>query len=163
VGGPDDDDVVDDDRSGMQTDLAGDRIHRLIAFELEIDNAVFAEGRNGAAGGGAQGDHLVAGGDVDDPFFLSVSPVRQTTSREPPRRRLAPLAFIQAVHPPHLAGPGIQRDHCAPAAGRRIEDAVHHERRRLQVELGLRPHVVGLEAPRDFEALEVAGVDLVER
>ena len=111
----------------------------------------------------AEGDHLVARRHVDDSLVFTVSPVRQAASGEPPRRRLAALAFVQAVHPLHLAGCGIQGDNRAPGAGRRIEDAVGHERRGLQVELGLRPQVVGLEPPRDFEVPEIAGVDLIER
>src|SRR5262249_6249087 len=46
---------------------------------------------------------------------------------------------------------------------RRIDDALHHQRRRLELVLGARSEVVGLESPRDLERAEVAGVDLIER
>ena len=71
---------------------------------------------HGLPGLGIEGDHLVAGRDVDDAFFLTVGPVREPTSGEPPRRRFAALALVQAVHPFHLAGRGIEGDDGAPRA-----------------------------------------------
>src|SRR6185295_11204078 len=37
--GADEDDIARHDRSGVQTDLAGDQIHGLIVIELQIDDA----------------------------------------------------------------------------------------------------------------------------
>src|SRR5262249_32495034 len=48
-------------------------------------------------------------------------------------------------------------------AARRVDRAVDRERRPFELELGSRAEVVGLEPPRDFELIEVAGVDLIER
>jgi hypothetical protein len=66
------------------------------------------------------------------------------------------------VHPQHLARRGIERDDGAARAGGRIDHPVDHQRRGLEVELGLRPHGVGLEAPGDLQLVEVVTVDLFE-
>ena len=43
VRGADDDDVLGDDRCGVESDVTGDRVHLLIVFELQIDDAALAE------------------------------------------------------------------------------------------------------------------------
>ena len=58
---------------------------------------------------------------------------------------------------------GIERDDGPSCAGRRVEHALHHERRAFELVLRERPEVVGLEPPRDLELAEVRGVDLIER
>ena len=109
-------------------------------------------------------DHLVAGRDVDDARCSRPSgQYDEAAARQLPRRRLAALAFVLAVHPQHLAGAGVERDDRAARAGGRVDDAVDHQRRRLEVELGTRAERVGLEPPRDFELVEVVFVDLIER
>src|SRR5262249_11974944 len=45
----------------------------------------------------------------------------------------------------------------------RIDDAFHHQRRRLELVLRPRPEVVCLEPPGDLKLVEIAGVDLIER
>ena len=50
VRGADDDDVAGDDRRRVQSDLAGDRIDRLIVVLLQIDDAVRAEAGTRIAG-----------------------------------------------------------------------------------------------------------------
>ena len=80
-----------------------------------------------------------------------------------PRRGLAALAFVLAVHPQHLAGRGVERHDGAARAGGRVEDAVDHQRRGLEVELRPRTERVGLEAPGHLQLVEVVAVDLVER
>ena len=56
----------DDDRRGVQADLAGDQIHLLVGLELQIDDAVLAEAWNRRAGLRVERDQLVAGRDVED-------------------------------------------------------------------------------------------------
>src|SRR5438094_182056 len=51
----------------------------------------------------------------------------------------------------------------AARAGGRVENAVDHQRRPLQIELGTRSEEVRLEAPGDLEGLEVVLVNLIER
>ena len=97
------------------------------------------------------------------PWPPAAGPVGEAAARELPRRRLAALAFVLAVHPHHLAGDGVERDDGAARAGGGVDDAVDHQRRRLEVELGARAERVGLEAPRDLELVEVVFGDLVER
>ncbi len=72
-------------------------------------------------------------------------------------------AFVEPVDPQQLAVGGIERDDRAARAGRGVDDAVDHQRRRLEIELAIGPEAIGLEAPRHFEPAEVAGVDLLER
>src|SRR6185369_6016225 len=57
----------------------------------------------------------------------------------------------------------IERDDGTPRTGGAVEDAVHHQRRGLVVELGTRAERLGLESPGHLELAEVAGVDLIER
>jgi glycosyltransferase involved in cell wall biosynthesis len=48
------------------------------------------------------------------------------------------LALVLAMHPEHFARRRIERDDGTPRAGGAVEDAVHHQRRGLVVELGTR-------------------------
>ena len=164
VRGADDDDVARDDRAGVQSDLAGDRIDHLVVVLLEIDDAVLSEVADRNAGLGVERDELVADGDEEDAFVAaSVRPVRDAASRQRPRRRRGALVFVDAVHPQQLAGGGVDGDGVAPRSGGRIEHAVDHERRRLQIEVRPGAEDVGLEAPRDLQLAEVGGIDLIER
>ena len=68
-----------------------------------------------------------------------------------------------AVDPQQFAGGGIHCDDRTPRPGRRVENAVHHQRRPFEFVFRAVAEIVGLDAPRDFEVVEVGGVDLVER
>ena len=163
VGGADDDDAVGDDRGGVQADLAGHGVELLVEALLQVDQAVLAEVRGPPAGPGVQRDEPVAGSDVEDHPVAPVVPVRQAAPREPPRRRRAPRALVEPVHPQQLAG-GRVEGHRGPArARRRVEHAADHERGRLEDVLGARAEVPGAEAPRQLEVAEVPGVDPVQR
>ena len=151
----------------MQPDLAGDEIHLLVVVFLEIDDAVGAEARDDRAGLRVQRDQPVARRDVQDPRIVSrgrrARPVRQPAARQLSRRGGAARAFVLAVHPPHLAGRGVERHHRTARAGGRVDGALDHQRRGLELELGPRTETIGLEPPRDVEGAEVGGVDLGER
>ena len=155
--------VLRDDGRRVQPDLTGLEIDRLVHLRLQVDDAARAETGDAPARLRVEGHHLVTGGYVDDPLLLAVGPVRRPSPREPAGRRLAALAFVQTVHPQHFARRGVERDYRASRAGRRVEDAVHHQRRGLEIELGTRPERVGLEAPGDLQVVEVVAVDLIER
>ena len=119
----------------------------------------------GLAGLGVQRHELIAGGHVDDAVVaLAVGPVGQAAAGELTRRPArGALAFVHAVDPLLLAGSGVERDHGAPGAGRRVDHPLDHHRRAFELGLGARAEVVGLEPPRDFHLAEVGGVDLIER
>ena len=119
--------------------------------------------RHAHAGLRVQRDELIARRDVEDPFLFAVGPVREAAPRQLARRCGAARAFALAVHPQLFAGFGIERDDRAAAARGRIQHAVGHHRRRLEHELGPRPEMIGLEAPRDGELAEIRRVDLIER
>ena len=159
----DDDRVAGDDGRRMESDLAGDEIDRLIVVLLEVDDTARAERLNRDAGPGVERDQAIAGRDVENPLVLAVGPVGQAASGELTRRRLGALALALAVHPHQLAGRRVECHDRAARPGRRIHDALDHQRRRL--ELVLRPwsEALGLEAPGDFQLAEVVGVDLIER
>jgi hypothetical protein len=159
----DDDDAAGDDGRGVQPDFAGDRVDLLVVLELQIDDPRVPESRHGASRSRVERDQLVAGRDVDDALVLSVRPVREAAAGKLPRSRVAAGALIEAEHPSQLPCGGVQRHDRAPGAARGIECAVDHQRGGLELELGPRPEVVGLEAPGDVELAEVAGVDLIER
>jgi hypothetical protein len=67
------------------------------------------------------------------------------------------------VHPQQLAGGRVERDDRAPRAGREVQHALDHQRRRLQLIFRTGAEPIGLEAERDFELVEIARVDLIER
>jgi hypothetical protein len=67
------------------------------------------------------------------------------------------------VHPALRAGGGVQRDDRSASPGGRVQHAVDHERRRLELELGRWAEVLGLEPPGNFEIVEVGRADLIER
>ena len=67
------------------------------------------------------------------------------------------------MHPQQLAALRIERDDRSASAAGRVEHAADHQRRAFELVFGPRPEAVGLEAPRDFELVEVARVDLIER
>src|SRR6516225_6983206 len=67
------------------------------------------------------------------------------------------------MRPDQLAGLRIERDHGTPGAARGVDDAIDHERRAFQFVLRERAEVVGLEAPRNLELIEVRPFNLVER
>ena len=155
VRGADDDGVPGDDRCGVQTNLAGDEVHDLIVVLLQIDDAVLAEARDRNAGLGIERDQPIAGRDVENPLVAAVGPVRQAAAGELAGRRLAARAFALAVHPHLLAGCRVERDDRPPRAGGRVDDAAHHQRRRLELVLGSRAEAVGLESPGHFELAEI--------
>ena len=82
----------------------------LIEAQLQIDDAIGAEARHALAGLRVERDHLVAGRDVDDALFLAVAPVGEAAARQQARRGFTALAFVDAVHPQHLAGRRVERD-----------------------------------------------------
>jgi len=87
----------------------------------------------------------------------------RSSPRELTWRDRRALALAQAVGPDLLARFRIERDNRPAGARGRIQHALHHERRAFELELGERAEVVRLESPRDFELVEVRGVDLIER
>ena len=164
VRGADDDDVFRDRRRRVESDLARDEIHLLVVVFFQIDDAALAERRDRRAGFRVQRDKAIAWRDVENAFVARVvAPVREAAPRQLPRRVRAARALVLAVHPQHLAGGRVERDHGAPRSAGRVDDALHHQRRRLELELGPRTEIVGLEPPGDLELAEVARVDLIER
>ena len=164
----DDDDVLDDSRGRMEADLAGLQIDLLSLPEhralLHVDDAAFAEGRNHRAVPGVEGDQAVAGRHVEDALVaLAVGPVRHAAARQLARRDRGAVALAVAVRPDQFTGASVERDDGSACARGRIEHASDRERSAFELELGARAEVVGLEAPRDLELVEVGRVDLIER
>ena len=139
----------------MQPDFAGDQIDLLIVVQLQIHHAVLAEAWDRNAGLRIQRDQPVARRDIEDAFLLAVGPVGQAAARKLPRRCRAARAFILAVHPHQFARGGIERDDRAARPGRGVEHAVDHQRRGFELIFGPRTQTVGLEAPGDFQLVEV--------
>ena len=154
--GADDDRIAGDDRRGMETELAGNRVDHLIVLELQIHQAVLPEAWNRTAGLGIERNQLIALRDVENALFLPVAPVRETAAGKPARRPLGALAFVEAEHPLHLAGSRVERHHRAASPAGAVEHTVDHERRRLEVEFRLWSEIVGLEAPGHFQLVEIA-------
>ena len=109
VRGADDDDVPRDDGRRVEPNLAGDQVHLLIVFELQIDDAILPEAWHRHAGLRIERDEPVAGRHVQDPLLLAVAPVREPASRQSPRGRGAARALVLGMHPQQLAGGGVER------------------------------------------------------
>ena len=75
VGGADDDHVARDGGGAVQADIGLHQVEILVVFQLQVDNAIDAEGGIGDAGLGIQREHPVADGDGDDAFVGPVGPV----------------------------------------------------------------------------------------
>ena len=152
----------------MQAGLAGFEIDLLAgagdhAF-FQIDDAVFAEARDRLAGVRVQIHQAVSGGDEHDAVVaLAVGPVGNAAARKLARSDGRAISFAQAVDPDHFAGLCIERDHGTARSRGGVEHALHHQRRSFQLVFGAGAEVIGLEAPGDFELVEVGGVDLIER
>src|ERR1051326_2851968 len=61
---PDDNDVIGDERSGLEGNLRRVQIQSLIVVQLEIDRAIGAETGIRNAGGDIEGHQPVPGGDI---------------------------------------------------------------------------------------------------
>ena len=163
VSSPHDDDVARDDRRPVPGDLARHRVERLVGVLLEVDDAVPAEVLERAAGLRVEADQLVADGDVEDPLVaLAVGPVADAAARQAADRGISAASFVEPVHPPDLARGSVHRHGVPRRAGGEVQHPVHHERRRLEVVVGTRAEVIGLEPPCDLERAEVLRVDLIE-
>ena len=115
----------------MQADHAPVGVHLLVVILAQIDHAACAEVRIGKAGLGVQREHVVAAGDIDDPFIGAVGPIADAQAGT--AARADALAFVIGVHPQEFAGAGIQADHVAAETGGGIEAALDHQRRGLEV------------------------------
>src|SRR5207253_11319787 len=86
-GRPDEHDVLDDGRRRVEAGFARFEIDLLAVArrhpDLQIDDAVLAEGLDRRSGFGAELDETISGRDVNDPIVPSaVSPVRQAATRK---------------------------------------------------------------------------------
>ncbi len=88
---------------------------------------------------------------------------RHAAARELAWRDTGPAAFSQAVRPHQLTSFSVERDDGSPGPAGCIEDAVDGQWRSFQLVLRPWSEDVRLEAPGNFEILEVRRVDLVER
>ena len=159
-----DHDVLGDDGSRVQADLAGDRIEHLIVVLLQIEDAVLAERAHRNPGLRIERDELIPERHHEDALVaLPVRPVRHTAPRQQARRRRGALAFVDPVHPQQLAGCGIDGHGVASRSDRGIEHAVDHQRGRLEVVVGADAEDIRLESPGDLQLAEVSCVDLIVR
>ena len=159
----DDDHVLRDHRRGVEPDVAGDQIDLLIVVLTQVHDAVVAEVLDRRPGVRVERDQPVARRDIHNPLAPPIAPVREPSPRKLSRRVRPALAFLIAVHPQELAAGGVQRDDRSASPGGRVQHAVDHQRRRLELELRRWAEVVGLEPPGNFEIFEVGRADLIER
>ena len=166
--GADDHDVLCHGRRRVETDFTGlERDLLPLAddgADFQIDDAVLAELTDRRAGVRVQRHEVVARADEQHAIVaLAVGPVGEAAARELPRRGNGARPLAQRVHPHQLAALRIERDDRAAGAAGRVHDPLHHQRGAFQLVLGTCAEIVGLEAPRDFELVEVGCVDLIER
>jgi len=149
------------DLPGLQIDLldlADD------GTDLHVDDAVGAEAGNGDAGLRVQRDQAVAGGHVDHAVVaLAVGPVRKAAAGQLARGvdGAGRLPSPRAPRSAHRSSRRARRRSGACHPWRRW-NALDHQRRAFELELGTGAEVVGLEPPRNLELVEIAAVDLIE-
>jgi len=149
------------DLPGLEIDLL---LVAVNGADLQIDEAILAERHDRRAGLRVQLREPIAGRHVDDALIAAaVGPIGEAASRELARRDAGALALADTVRPDQLPGLRVERDDGAARAGRRIQHAVHHQRRAFQLVFRERAEGVGLEAPRDLQLPEVGRGDLIER
>ena len=165
------DDIADDYRRG--THGIERRIDGSAEAALEIDTAGAAEFRVGPAGRRIDGQQESAATGIKQPFFVAISPMRETPRHESVHRG-PPIEIKHRVETPErFPGSWIDGGDLAEG-GRRVQHAVYHQRRhfigvsteRTAVlhDLVVFPQclVQGIPGPGDLQALHVVRVDLIE-
>src|SRR5262249_10882738 len=92
----------------------------------------------------------------------AVGPIRDAASRELARRDGGAVALAELVDPELFTRLCVKRDDGAARASGGVKDAFHDKRWAFEFVLGPGTQVVGFEAPRDLEFVEIRRVDLVE-
>ena len=82
----DDDHVTDDERRGVEPELGGVEVDLLIGLELQVDDAVLAERRDGDAGLRVERQHPIAWRDVDHAPIGAVALAQYARPRPAPLR-----------------------------------------------------------------------------
>src|SRR2546426_2889818 len=131
----------------MDADLSSGQIRTnlLIVVQLEVDDAVLPERANSYTGLRVERDEPIPRGVVQDSFLGAVGPVGEPASRQLAWCGGSAPALMLSVNPQQLAGRGIERHDGAPCAGRRVQNAVDHQRRSFELVFRPRPQAIGLE------------------
>ena len=153
---------------GVEADLAGVDVDGLAGAvdreAFEIDEPPGAEGANASAGMGVEGYELVTRGDINDAVVtFAIGPVRDAAAGELTRRIGGAGAFTFGMGPDEFARSGVEGYDRATGTSGGVDDAIDHEGRAFQFVFGAGAEMVGFEAPRNFEFIEVGRVDLIER
>src|SRR5262249_22941263 len=159
-GRPDDHNVLDHNRCGMDADFTGFQIDLFVgAFDdtdFQINHAIFTERTDGSAGLRIERNEPVSGGHVQDTLVASaVGPVSDTASRQLSWRDSCTLALAKTVSPYQLAGLAIESNHRTSCAARCIQDALHHQRGPFQFVFRKWSKTVGLETPGNFQLVKI--------
>jgi hypothetical protein len=149
------------DFSRLEIDL---RAYALHDPDFQVENAAIGERRDEGTVLRVKLDQPVTRRDVHNAVVAStVGPVRHAAARQLARRDRRTLSLAQTVSPVELSSRGVERhDRSALAAGR-IKVAADHDRRAFELVFGAWPEIVGFEAPRHAQRVEVRRVDLIER
>src|SRR4051794_2391752 len=116
--GPDYDNISGHQWRGVQAHDGPDGVDILVVIELEIDDALVPEAFDQMPGFGIQRDHAITRSDEDDALIRAIAarPVRYASACALAGRELTALTLIHLVHPKHLTGASIERDHGSGAA-----------------------------------------------
>ena len=158
----DDDRVARDHRRCVQPDFGGG-FEILVDVLFQVDDTGITKALDPVTRLGVEGHHLVARRDIKDDTTPTVLPVREPAAGQLARRRSTAFALVEPMHPEQFACLGIERDYGTSRAGRRVEHAIHHQGRGLEVTLGPRTEVIGVESPGQVQIAEIFCRDLVER
>ena len=139
----------------------GEWYHRVPQAFHQIDDASFAKFWIGDAGLGIERHQMHAGRHDDQAFVLVVCPIGGATSGKLARRLLPAYAFVRSVHPQRFARFRINRHRGAARGGNSEQTTVREQWRGAIILIATKRS--RLPFPRDFQTVEVGGVDLIER
>src|SRR5882762_7205764 len=163
--GADDYGIFGHDRRGLNAYFASDQIRKnfLIVIQLQIHFAMIGKRGNSNASLGVQTDQAKSRRDVENSLFFAVRPIGQAAAGELPWSCAAAFSFMLTVDPKQFTGGRVKSDDRAARSSSGVQNAVHHERRAFEFVLQPVAEIIGLDAPRNFKIIEVAGVDLIQR
>ena len=151
--------AADDEQVPVDDPWRPERDHQLLAGPEavpHVDSPALAERRNGVSRRGVQGIEKLLHRD-EDPLVRAIAPVDDSACATTFAPHLSPPVRVEA--PQQLAGSGLE-GHGSEAHRRGVQDSAHHDG--IDLQLGTRDPVAGVERPRHFEMRDVLARDLLQ-
>src|SRR5262249_44565056 len=129
----------------------------LFHFFGHVHNTVFSKRRDGVSILRVKGNELITGCHREYPRLLPIRPVRHAPAVL--AYTVGARSFIDSPDPSGLTRAWIRGNHGTAVASREVENAFHHQRRRLVLVLRLTAIVLAMPNPRNLQVLNIGSVD----